>query len=252
MSALAVLNAERIKLSTTRAPLWVAVAVAALSLAVAALQGSVASGTGPLEPQRASLGIAVFGVPVLMVLASMTVTAEYRSGMIRTTFMATPNRTLVLVAKTIVTACFSAVFAAVMVVASVYLAALLSTPVMAAQLSLSGPDVWRVAGAIALYAALAATLGVAIGALLRAGPGAVAVLLLWPLVAEPMLANLPDVGTQIGPYLPFANIFIVIDVPWLYPVYAMPWDQLGSLAYFAAMVAVAFGAAVAVLNARDA
>ncbi len=59
-------------------------------------------------PERAAMGIAVFGVPVLMVLASMTVTAEYRSGMIRTTFIAAPNRTLVLVAKAVVMSVFAA------------------------------------------------------------------------------------------------------------------------------------------------
>lgn len=252
MNVVAVLNAERIKLTTTRSVLWIAVTVAGLSLAVASLQGAVASGVGPLEPQRAALGIAVFGVPVLMVLASMVITAEYRTGMIRTTFTATPNRTLVLVAKTFVIAVVSALLAGLMTVASVYVAALFSTPTIAAQLSLTAPDVWRLAGAVALYAALAATLGVAVGALLRAGPGAVAVLLLWPLVAEPMLGNLPNVGTEIGPYLPFANIFLVTEVPWLYPVYAMPWGPPGSLLYFVAVVAVIFGGAVAVLNMRDA
>ena len=199
MNALAVLNAERIKLSTTRSPLWISAAVAVLSLMVAAIQGVLAHDGTPLAPEKAALGVAVFGVPVLMVLASMTVTAEYRSGMIRTTFIATPNRTLVLVAKAVVVSVFSAVYAAVMVIGSVLVARFLTTPLTAAGLSLSRPEVWRVVGAVALYAALAAVLGVAVGALLRAGPGAVAVLLLWPLVVEPMLGNLPNVGTEVGP-----------------------------------------------------
>ena len=76
-------------------------------LGLAALQGSTAYGAAPLPPEKAAIGVAVFGVPVLMVLAAMTVTGEYRSGMIRTTFMATPNRTLVLVAKAVVAALFS-------------------------------------------------------------------------------------------------------------------------------------------------
>ena len=113
------LNAERIKLSTTRSSLCRSAAVAALSLMVAAIQGVLAHDGTPLGPERAALGAAVFGVPVLMVLASMTVTAEYRSGMIRTTFIAAPNRTLVLVAKAIVVSVFSAVYAAVMVIGSV-------------------------------------------------------------------------------------------------------------------------------------
>ena len=252
MNGLAVLNAERIKLSTTRSSLWISAAVAALSLMLAAIQGVLSHDGAPLGPERAALGAAVFGVPVLMVLASMTMTAEYRSGMIRTTFIATPNRTLVLVAKAIVVSLFSAIYAAVMVIGSVLVARFLTTTLNAAGLSLSRPEVWHVVGAVALYAALAATLGVAVGALVRAGPGAVAALLLWPLVVEPMVGNLPDVGTEVGPYLPFGNIFIVTEVPWLYPVYAMPWGPLGSLVYFAVMVAAVFAAAIVVLNMRDA
>ncbi|MDT5014284.1 MAG: type transport system permease protein [Mycobacterium sp.] len=251
MSALAVIKAERIKLTSTRASVWIAVTVAALSLAVAAVQGVLADRTAP-SPQQTAIGVAAFGVPVLMVLASMTVTAEYRSGMIRTTFIAVPNRTLVLVAKTVVMSVFSAVYAGAMVIGSVLVARLFNTSPTAKNLSLSLPGVQHVVVAVAIYAALAAALGVGVGALLRAAPGAVAVLLLWPLVVEPMLGNLPRVGPQVGPYLPFGNIFVVTDVPWMYPVYAMPWGPAGSLLYFTVVVGVVFGAAIIVLNARDA
>ena len=238
MSAFAVLNAERIKLFTTRSPLWSAVAVAVLSLGLAAIQASTVYGPGPLEPAKAAMGVAIFGVPVLMILSALTVTNEYRSGMIRTTFTAIPSRTLVLIAKAIVAAAFSSFFAVVMVVASIVVAR-------------SVLD-WRLAGAIALYAALAAVLGVGVGALLRASTGAVALLLLWPLVAEPMLGNLPNISTKVGPYLPFANAFTFIDVQWLYPYYSMPWGQLGSIVYFAGVAAVVFVAALVIVNRRDA
>ena len=188
------------------------------------------------------MGVAVFGVPVLMILSSLTVTSEYRTGLIRTTFMAVPNRTLVLVAKAVVAAVFSGVYTAVMVIASVAVA----------RASLSDPQVWRLVGAIALYAMLAAVLGVGVGALLRASAGAVALLLLWPLVAEPMLANLPNISSAVGPYLPFVNAFIFIRVQWLYPYHAMPWGELGSIVYFAAVVAAVFVAALVSVNRRDA
>ncbi|HZN84678.1 MAG TPA: ABC transporter permease, partial [Mycobacterium sp.] len=136
MSAVAVLDAERIKLSTTRSVLWTAAGVALLSFGLAALQASTAYGAAPLPPEKAAMGVAVFGVPVLMVLAAMTVTGEYRSGMIRTTFMATPNRTLVLVAKAIVAALFSAVYAAAMTVAAVVVARLMAPPLVGSNLSL--------------------------------------------------------------------------------------------------------------------
>ena len=238
MSTAAVLNAERIKLTTTRSPLWSAVAVAVLSLGLAALQASTVYGPGPVEPQKAAMGVAVFGVPVLMILSALTVTNEYRSGLIRTTFMAVPNRTLVLVAKAIVAAAFSSFYAAVMVVASIVVGG-------------SYFD-WRLVGAIALYAALAAVLGVGVGALLRASAGAVAVLLLWPLVAEPLLGNMPNISTEVGPYLPFGNAFRFVDVAWLYPYYAMPWGPIGSIVYFAGVAAVVFVAALVTVNKRDA
>jgi hypothetical protein len=153
--------------------------------------------------------------------------------------MAVPNRTLVLVTKAVVAAVFSGVYAAVMVAASIAVAR-------------SDPHEWGLVGAITLYAMLASVLGVGVGALLRASAGAVALLLLWPLVVEPMLANMPNIGTQVGPYLPFANAFIFIRVQWLYPVYVMPWGAFGSIVYFAVVTAVVFAAALVVINRRDA
>ena len=238
MSAVAVLNAERVKLTTTRSPLWSAIAVAVLSLGLAAIQASTVYGPGPLEPQKAAMGVAVFGVPVLMILSALTVTNEYRSGLIRTTFMAVANRTLVLAAKATVAAAFSSFYAAVMAAASIVVA--------------HSHLEWRLVGGIALYAALAAVVGVAVGALLRASAGAVAVLLLWPLVAEPLLANMPNISTRVGPYLPFGNAFRFIDVTWLYPYYAMPWGPLGSIVYFAGVAAALFVAALVTVNRRDA
>jgi len=252
VTALAALDSERIKLSTTRSALWTAAVVAVLSIGLAALQGATAFGAAPLPPERAVMGVAVFGVPVLMVLSAMTVTGEYRSGMIRTTFMATPNRTLVLAAKAIVALVFSAVYAAVMTVIAVVVAHLMAPPLVGTQLSFIDPDTWRLIGAITLYAALTAVLGVGVAALLRHSAGAVAVLLLWPLLVEPVLGNLPDIGSEVGPYLPFANVFRFIDVQWLYPSYTMPWGEVGSLLYFIAVVAAVYAAATVVLNRRDA
>lgn len=250
MSALAALDAERIKLSTTRSPLWSVVGVAVLSFGVAALQGWSAYGYTPLAPGKAALGVAVFGVPVLMVLSSMTVTGEYRTGLIRTTFLATPNRTKVLIAKAVVCAAFSSVCAVVMVLGAVLVARLFAEPVVGAELSPTNPATWSVAGGFALYAALAAVLGAGVGALVRFAAGAVAALLLWPLVAEPLLGNMPNL--EAGPWLPFANMFRFLGVEWLFPTYDMPWGEVGSLVYFLAWVAAVFIAAVVVLNRRDA
>src|SRR4029079_3058234 len=107
---------------------------------------------------------------------------------------------LVLVAKAVVAAIVSGVYTALMVIASIIVALMLAAtfgggelsvvhvsrvcaePFVGVELSLSQASSWRAAGAISLYAALAAVLGVGVGALVRHAAAAVAVLLLWPLL----------------------------------------------------------------------
>ncbi|UXA14193.1 ABC transporter permease [Mycobacterium sp. SMC-8] len=248
--AAAVLDAERIKLTTLRSPLWAALAATALSVGLAALQTSVASGYARLTVPEAALGVAVFGIPVLMIVAAMTVTGEYRSGLIALTFLATPGRTLVICAKAVVSAVFSAAWAAVMVLGAVSAARLTADPGVAAALTV--PATLGFAAKVALYAASAAVLGVGVAVLFRHTAGAVTVLLLWPLLVEPLLANLPGRGWQLGPYLPFGNALRFLDVQWLYPGFVMRWGPAGSLVCFAVLAGAVFVAAVITVNRRDA
>jgi hypothetical protein len=155
-------------------------------------------------------------------------------------------------AKIVVAGVFSAVYTALLTIAALVVARLSSDPLVGAELSLAAGEVWRVVFAMAVYAALAAVLGVGVGALLRHTAGAVALLLLWPLVVEPIVANLPDVGTDVGPYLPFGNAFAFTGVDWLYPSYDRPWGPFGSLVYFVVVVAAVFAAPVVLINRRDA
>jgi ABC-2 type transport system permease protein len=249
MTAVAALAAERIKLQTTRSPIWSALTAAVLSVGFAAIEASTA--TAPLPPERAAIGMAAFGVPVLMILAAMTVTGEYRNGMIRTTFQATPNRSVVLAAKAGVSAVFAGGLAAVMVVASIAVARALAVPYIGRRLSLAEAATWRPVGAIALYAALGAVLAVGVAALLRHAAGVVAMLVLVPFVVEPLVGSLPNVGSKVGPFLPFVNVFTFTEVPW-FPTYEMHWGPWGALRYFSFIVALVFVAAIIVINRRDA
>ncbi len=139
-----------------------------------------------------------------------------------------------------------------MVLCSIVMARMVADPPGVGTLRLVDPDVWRTTFGVALYAALAAVLGVGVAALVRHTAGAVTVLLLWPLVVEPLLGNLPGRGAQIGPYLPFANVFRFLDVQWLFPTYAVRWSELVSLGYFAGVVFAALIVGVLVVNRRDA
>jgi ABC-2 type transport system permease protein len=242
--------AERIKLTSTRSPVWLALTVVVISLGFAAIQSAAALPYSTVGPDRAALGVAMFGVPVLMILSALTVTGEYRSGMIRTTFMATPRRSRVLVAKAVVTMAFSGLLAALMSLGSMVLVRVMVSERQGAELALTGSGPWRTAAAITLYAVLAAMLAVGLGAMVRHSAAAIAILLLMPFVVEPLLGATPGVGAKVGPLLPFANANAFTEIPWL-QTFSMWWGPLGSAVYFAAVAAAVFATAVAIVARRD-
>ncbi|GAA2536271.1 ABC transporter permease [Mycolicibacterium diernhoferi] len=242
--------AERIKLTSTRSPLWLALTVVVLSLGLAGIQAVAALPYSTVGPERAGLGVAMFGVPVLMILSALTVTGEYRTSMIRTTFMATPRRSRVLIAKAVVAMSLSGLLAAAMSLGSMVLVRAMLDDRQGAQLALDQSGPWRTVAAITLYAALAALLAVGLGALLRHSAAVIAVLLLLPFVVEPLLGATPGVGSRIGPLFPFANANAFTEIPWLQS-FSMWWGPVGSAVYFAAVAATVFAAAVAVTARRD-
>lgn len=244
------IGAERIKLTSTRSPLWLALTVVVISLGFAAIQGAAALPYSTVGPDRAALGVAMFGVPVLMILSALTVTGEYRTGMIRTTFMATPRRSRVLVAKAVVTMAFSGVLAAAMALGSMVLVRAMVNERQGEALALTDSGPWRTVGAVTLYAVLAAMLAVGLGALVRHSAAVIAILLLMPFVVEPLLGATPGVGSKVGPLLPFANANAFTEIPWLQS-FSMWWGPLGSAVYFAAVALTVFGAAVAIVARRD-
>lgn len=244
------IHAERIKLRSTRSPWWTVLTAAVLSLGLAGLQVGVGSLSMPIEPARAAIGVGTFAVPVLMILAALTVTGEYRTGMIRTTFMAVPNRSWLLIAKALVAATFGGICAAVMVIASIALVRVTGTRSQGSGLSFAEAAPWWTVAAFTAYAFLGCVLAVGLGALIRHSAGVVALLVLLPFVVEPLVSTIPRVGERVGPLLPFANAFTFIDVPWL-RTFDMWWGPLGALLYFTGVAAVVFVAALVDVNRRD-
>ncbi|HEX3547028.1 MAG TPA: ABC transporter permease [Mycobacterium sp.] len=244
------LNAECIKLQTTRSPLWMMLAVVVLSLGLATIQAATALPYSSVPPERAAIGVATFGVPLLMVLSAMTITGEYRTGLIRATFMATPRRTRVLCAKALISAVFSAIVTAISTVGSIALVRVAVTDRQGSQLALTDLSVWRAVGAITLYAVLGAVLALGLGALLRHSAAVVALIVLMPFVVEPLLGATPRVGERVGPLLPFANAYTFTKVPF-FQTFAMWWGPVGAALYFTAIAVAVFTAAVVVTTRRD-
>lgn len=196
MSAIAV---ERIKLFSTRSPYWCLLLIVVACLGFATLVGLVESGrqaTVFTSQTGTNLGMMIF-----MVLAGLAVTTEYRFATIRTTFLAEPNRTVVLLAKTVLLAVVGAVVGGVAAIAAFYLTkALASEPPKVLELN-TGDD-WRIVAGHAAMFAVASVIAVSIGSLVRQSAGAIAILLLWPLLLENLLGAIPAL-TKASQWFPF-------------------------------------------------
>jgi len=254
-----VLAAERIKFTTTKSPWWCSVIVVVLGLGFGALLGLAAKLA--LESDNAQdippttvydvvgSGVGGFGIMVLMILAALTVTSEYRFGLIRTTFQSVTNRATVLGAKALIVGVYGAVLTLILAFGAFYLAKATAGEQAGALLSFDVDGTWRVIYGTAILAFVQIVLAIGVGALLRQSAGAIALLLLWPLLIENLVGIIPKVGEKIQPFLPFQNANHFLGAGGGIDYH---WGPIGSLIYFIVFVGVVFGAAVVVVNRRDA
>ncbi|WP_232660607.1 hypothetical protein [Pseudonocardia sp. TRM90224] len=246
------LAAERIKLFSTRSPWWcTAVAIALVVGGMALLAASAPADIGPI-PTWVTSQFLQFGMVVVMVMATVSVTTEYRFSTIRTTFQAVPNRTAALLAKTAVVGIVATIAGLVSAFGGWAMMALLRPD---PALALTTDAQWRaIAGAGPAFL-VAAVLAVAVGILVRQTAGAVALLLVWTLLVENLIRVIPDVGPLIYQWLPFTNIMNFLaggsaDVEEEVGVMALtPW---ASLAYVAALAGGLLVVAIVTANRRDA
>jgi ABC-2 type transport system permease protein len=245
---MSVLAAERIKLTSTRSPWWAAALAVVATMGVSAIAAVEEAAREPATVASTQFGYSL-GMAVVMVMAALAVTTEYSTGTIRTTFLAVPHRSAALAAKTVVVAVVAALVGLISAFGSWGLSRLL---LPAEELSLAGAaEVRQVAGVGVVYL-VAAVVAVAVGILVRHTAGAVALVLVWALVAERLVAALPGVGDALQQWLPFeaAKHFLTAtggsaDAA----VLAGPW---AALAYFVAVAAVLLGTAIGVARRRDA
>jgi ABC-2 type transport system permease protein len=254
-----VLAAERIKFTSTKSPWWCSAIIVVLGLGFASILGwaaQLATETDAPEgipPTTAAdvvgLGVGTFGSMVLMILAALTVTSEYRFGLIRTTFQAVTNRASVLAAKALLVGVYGAILSFVLAVIGLYLAKALAGEQAGALLGFDIDGTWRVLYGTAILAFVQVVLAIGVGALMRQSAGAIAILLLWPLLIENLVGVIPTVGEKIQPFLPFLNANHFLGSSGGVDFH---WGPIGGLIYFVAFTAVIFGAAVFVVNRRDA
>ncbi|WJJ14562.1 ABC transporter permease (plasmid) [Prescottella equi] len=250
---MSVLNAERIKLTSTKSPMWCGLAALAISVGLAAAVGadhrsSVQSGDSSLGGFAAAytqIGAVKLGSMLVMIMSALAVTTEYRFGVIRTTFQTIPIRSRVIGGKALLLAMIATALGLVTALASFFVAQAFSGETLSIG---SGSNAREIFG-VPVYFALLAVLAVGVGTLIRQSAGAISLLLLWPLVIESIATMIPKVGKYIVEFGPFNNVSYFLgqgssmDFRW------GPW---GALLYFAAFVAIVFGASMVTVNKRDA
>lgn len=174
-----VLAFEWTKLRSIRSNAWTLLAASVVSIGSAAVVAQRIA-TAPLAPQggvvtpltASFLGYAEYGVIPVSILAVLSFTSEYSTGLIRTTFTAVPKRLTVLAAKAAVTGGIALAAGEVLAFAAFFLA----QAVMAGDhrgVSLFSPGVPRAVLAAGLLLAVCALTGLGLGAVIRRTPGAI-------------------------------------------------------------------------------
>jgi ABC-2 type transport system permease protein len=251
------LSVERIKLFSTRSPWWCFAAALALTIGFGALLAGSSDEVQYVNVLSTQFGFQ-FGLAVIMVLAALTITTEYRFNTIKTTFLAVPNRTSALLAKTAVVALASGVVGELAAFGSWGAAKLLRPE---ADLALNSAADWRTIAGAGLVMAIASIVALSVGILIRHTAGAVSLLLAYTLMVESLVRLIPRVGDDIHKWLPFnvANRFLT-GLPDVSPELAeagpgssnSTLDPWWALAYFAAFAVVMLTIAIVTAKRRDA
>jgi ABC-2 type transport system permease protein len=255
--AMTLLAVERIKLFTTRSAWWCSAVAVVLTATFAAMFAAGSPASSPVTVASTQYGSG-FGLVVVMVLAALAITTEYRFGTIRATFLAVPHRGVALLAKTAVVAVLCGVIGEVCAFGSVGVAKLV---VPNADLGVDTAFEWRAVAGTGLVFALAGVLAVAVGTLIRHSAGAIALLLVYSQGVEQLISLIPRVGPAAHKWLPFnvANRFLTGDADLTsrraddgLPVSDAVLSPWVALLYFAAVAAILLTAAIVTTNRRDA
>ena len=183
------ISTEFFKLRTSRAP-WLILATQML-LIVAGMSGLAIADIDFKSPDAARLMICHAGLTslLMLVVGILAVTGEYRDGTITDTYLSSPRRYRVILAKLVaythlgvVSGILSAVTA--VIVAAIWMAA------NGRSLDLGSAEVWQTAVGVALWMPLYAALGVGLGALVRNLGLAITIGLVWIAMVEGIAINL--------------------------------------------------------------
>ncbi|MFI6376550.1 ABC transporter permease [Streptomyces sp. NPDC050546] len=252
-----VLRSEWMKIRTLRSTTYTLLVTIGLGVGLGLLftaAGAAGYGSGSagdkasFDPTATSVKSYILAQLALGQLGVLAVTSEYATGMMRTSLTAVPRRARLLGAKALVFCVVALVVGEIVAFAAFFA----GQPVLRARdvpsASLGDPDVLRAVFGCGLYLAAIGLLGIALGTLLRATAGALAVLvsvtLLIPVISTALPGSWPNAVHKWWPTSAGSRIMAVHhDSEAL-----GPWQGYGVLL---AAVAVILAAAFVVLRRRD-
>lgn len=250
----ALVAAEVRKLHTVRTT-WVLTAVGmALTALAAAVFVFVEQFTGPFTGTDREVGATVDQIGsnsvIVLVVAILMVSTEFRHGTIGRTLQLVPSRTRVLTAKVVTGVLYAAAFflLGLLVVGVVLAIGQMVKDIGIDVGSETVASLWQGVAGLALTAAL----GVAIGALLRSQVVAITVTLVWLFIGENLVnVWLPEVARWL-PFQVLNAVFLSEEALSQTPEgQLLPLDPLVALAVFLGYVVVATVAAGILMRVRD-
>ncbi|WP_438291642.1 ABC transporter permease [Streptomyces sp. HUAS TT7] len=248
------LASEWTKIRSVRSTMWTLGVLIVLLLGLGLLIGFLvrASGHDMSTSNTPVLVLGAYGVLLgslcVITLGVLTITSEYGTGMIRTTFTACPSRGRILAAKAVV----FFLLAFVIVTACATLVAVVQTAMVPYAPTPTGGEWLRATVGIGLYVAMLGLLSLAVGALIRHSAGSITIMIgvvLLPLVMALFMytESLSDVRAFLMDYsipsqlIAFYGASISNSAP-------TGWDSLWIIT---GITALALGGAFLSLNSRD-
>jgi hypothetical protein len=254
------LLSEWTKLRSVRSTMWTLLLLVVLTLGLTGLitgltmaQWSKIDPTSRAQligdPVSAILGASIeFGQLTIIVLGVMSITSEYTTGAIRSSLLAVPRRMQMLAAKALMFTMVVFVLAEVVC----FVAFFLGSAIMHSHVpvSLSDSNVARAVLGAGLYLTMLGLFSMAIGGLIRHTAGAIAGVIAFVIVLEPLSTLIPGTwGNHIHDYLPTSAGRLVYAIK---PVSGQVLPAWGGFAVFGAWTAALLIAWAVTLQLRDA
>ncbi len=253
------LQSEWTKIKSVRSTVWSLIVFVVLTVGLTYLLTALDSHLWTRLPRGRQFGIIAdpvgvilasgvnFGQLAICVLGVMIMSTEYSTGVIRASLLAVPRRLPMLAAKAVV-------FGAIILVLGelvAFLSFFIGSAVLHvhAPVSLSDPGVTRAVVGTGLYLTVLGLFAMAIGSIVRHTAGAIAIVLAFIIVLEPLSSLLPESwGAHIHAYLPtVAGRELTRTVPGTTLLTA--WQGFG---VFCLWTAVLIAIACVLLKTRDA